>query len=180
MPPPQPSYDATAKTFHWLVAGLLVVQFPLGWLMPGIRRGMLPGAAMSLHISIGMLVLLLIVLRFLWRLAYPVMPEPGLPDWQRVGAELVHLLLYAAVLLTTGSGWLLASARGWTVYLFGLVALPRLVTEASPLGRGVGGWHQTLGWVLVMLIGLHVAAALAHLAVFKDRVMARMLPGPLQ
>lgn len=170
-------YGATAKALHWLVAALLAIQLPLGWLMPDIRRGMIPGMAMSLHISIGMAVLLLIALRWVWRLAHPVAPEISLPAWQRIATQLVHWLLYAVVLLTTLSGWFFASARGWTIYLFGLAPLPRLVEEASPLGRSLGGWHKTLGWILLVLIGLHVGAALVHLLVYKDRVMSRMMPG---
>ena len=176
MPITRRNYGATAKAFHWLVAGLLAIQLPLGWLMPDIRRGMMPGAAMSLHISIGMLVLLLIVLRFGWRLGHPVKPDDG----PRFLAELVHRTLYAVVLLTTLSGWIFASARGWTIHLFGLATLPHLVEAGSPLGRSLGGWHTILGWVLVTLIGLHVAAAFVHLLFYKDRVMSRMLPGRLQ
>ena len=174
MPVARLHYDAAAKTFHWLVVVLLALQFPLGWLMPDIRRGMPPGAAMSLHISVGMLALALTVLRFLWRLAHPVMPEG---DGPRFLADLVHWSLYAVVLLMTLSGWFFASARGWTVDLFGVMPLPHLVAQASPLGRSLGRWHGTLGWILVILIGLHVAAALAHLFIYKDRVMSRMLPG---
>jgi cytochrome b561 len=177
MPTEQLHYGTTAKLFHWAVAILLAIQLPLGWLMPDIRRGMSPGSAMSLHISIGMTILLLIVLRFFWRLTHPVAPESNLPAWQRVSSELVHWLLYVAVLLTTLSGWTFASARGWTVFLFGVVPFPHLVTEGSPLGRSLGGWHETLTWVLLVLLVLHIGAAFLHLLVYKDRVMSRMLPG---
>src|SRR5437762_881056 len=60
--------------------------------------------------------------RLLWRLTHPVAPESNLPPWQRVSSELVHWLLYLVVLLATFSGWFAASAKGWTVYLFGAVA----------------------------------------------------------
>jgi cytochrome b561 len=145
--------------------------------MPDIRRGMTPGAAMSAHISIGTTILVLIVLRFLWRLAHPVAPESSLPAWQRASSELVHWLLYLAVLLTTLTGWLYASYRGWTIYLYGIAPLPRLVAEGSPLGHDLGELHETLTWVLLILIGIHVIAALVHLFVHRDRVMQRMLPG---
>jgi cytochrome b561 len=170
-------YGTTAKVFHWTVAALLAVQLPLGWLMPDVAHGMAPGTAMSLHISIGITILLLLVLRFLWRLGHPVAPETNLPAWQRIGAEAVHWLLYLVVLLTTLSGWFFESARGWTIYLWGLLPLPRLVVESSPVGRGIGGLHATLVWVLLGLIGIHIAAALIHLFVYRDRVMSRMLPG---
>ena len=106
MPAQQLHYGPTAKVFHWLIVALLVIQLPLGWLMPDIHRGMMPGNAMTLHVSIGMTVLVLIVLRFLWRLTHPVAPETNLPGWQRVSSELVHWLLYIVVLLTTLSGWI--------------------------------------------------------------------------
>jgi cytochrome b561 len=163
--------------FHWLIVALLAIQLPLGWLMPDIHRGMKPGIAMSLHVSIGMTILLLIVLRFVWRLTHPVAPETNLPPWQRVSSELVHWLLYVVVLLTTLSGWVQASAKGWTIYLFGAVALPRLVERGSALGRSIGDWHELLTWVLLGLVGLHIATTFLHLFIYRDRVMYRMLPG---
>jgi cytochrome b561 len=177
MPAQQLHYGPTAKVFHWLIVALLAIQLPLGWLMPDIHRGMIPGLAMTVHISIGMTVLVLIVLRFLWRLTHPVAPESNLPLWQRVSSELVNWLLYIIVLLTTLSGWFAASAKGWTIYLFGAVPLPRLVEQGSALGRSIGDLHVTLTWVLLGLIGLHVVAALVHLFIYHDRVMHRMLPG---
>jgi cytochrome b561 len=177
MPAAQSQYGTAAKVLHWLTAGLLAVQLPLGWLMPGIRRGMNPGVAMSLHISIGVAILFLVAVRLLWRLTHPVAPESPLPAWQRIGAELVHWLLYLAVLLTTITGWFYASARGWSIALFGLAPLPRLVEEGSALGRTLGGLHATLTWIVLGLIGIHILAALVHLLFYKDRIFHRMLPG---
>ncbi len=177
MPAKQSKYGTTAKTFHWVIVALIAVQLPLGWLMPDIRRGMSPGSAMSLHISIGITILILIVLRFLWRLTHPVAPESYLPAWHRVSSEGVHWLLYLVVLLTTLTGWMFESARGWSISLYGVLPLPRLVEEGSPTGRAIGELHSTMVWVLVTLVAIHVLAALVHLFVYKDRVMHRMLPG---
>jgi cytochrome b561 len=177
MPTEQLHYGTTAKVFHWLIVALLSIQLPLGWLMPDIHRGMTPGIAMSVHVSIGMTMLLLIVLRLLWRLTHPVTPETSLPPWRRVSSELVHWLLYVVVLLTTLSGWIQASAKGWTIHLFGVAPLPRLVEQGSALGRSIGDLHAALTWVLLGLVGLHVITAFVHLFVYRDRVMYRMLPG---
>ena len=177
MPTEQLHYGSTAKVFHWAIAALIAIQLPLGWLMPDIHRGETPGTAMSLHVSIGVTILVLVVLRFLWRLTHPVAPETNLPAWQWIISELVHWLLYVVVLLTTLSGWFVASVRGWTIDLYGLVPLPRLVEQGSPFGRAVSALHETLTWVLLVLIGIHIAAALVHLFVYRDRVMYRMLPG---
>ena len=75
MPVAQLKYGTAAKLFHWAVVVLIAVQLPLGWLMPDIKRGMTPGSAMSLHISIGITILALIVLRLIWRVTHPVAPE---------------------------------------------------------------------------------------------------------
>ena len=72
-------YGTTAKVFHWLIVALLLVQYPIGWFMPDIHRDMKPGAAMTFHISFGIVILMLIVLRFAWRLMHPVAPESSLP-----------------------------------------------------------------------------------------------------
>jgi len=173
----QLKYGTTAKAFHWIIVVLIAIQLPLGWLMPDIRHGMSPGSAMSLHISIGSTILTLIVLRLLWRLTHPVAPEGYLPAWQRVSSELVHWLLYLVVLLTTLSGWFFESARGWSISLYGVLPLPRLVEEGSQAGHTIGELHATLVWVLVTLVTIHILAAFVHLFVYKDRVMHRMLPG---
>lgn len=170
-------YGPTAKGFHWVIVLLIAIQLPLGWLMPDIRQGMAPGSAMSLHVSIGITILVLIVLRFFWRLTHPVAPESSLPVWQRLSSGLVHWLLYAAVLATTASGWMFESARGWTINLYGVLPLPRLVEGGSPAGSAIGELHATLVWVLVVLMSVHILAAFVHLFLYRDRVMQRMLLG---
>ena len=77
-------YGTTAKVFHWLIVGLLLIQFPIGWFMPDVHRDMKPGAPMIFHVSFGITILALIVLRFVWRLTHPVAPESSLPPWQRL------------------------------------------------------------------------------------------------
>jgi cytochrome b561 len=174
---PRLHYGTPAKVFHWLIAALLAIQYPIGWLMPDIHRGQQPGLGMTFHISFGILILVLIVLRFAWRLTHPVAPESSLPRWQRLSSELVHWLLYILVLATTLSGWLFASFRGWTVSFFYLFPLPMLAADNAAAGKTIDGLHQVAEWTLLVFIGLHVLAALAHMFVSRDRVMQRMLPG---
>jgi len=170
-------YGAVAKLFHWTILALIALQFTIGWLMPDIRRGMQPETWMNLHLSIGLLILTLMSLRALWRLVHGAPPpEATLPQWQRFAAGLVHLLLYLVVFALTMTGWFFASMRGWTITAFGMVPVPRLVAEGSQIGSALGRWHGTLTWVLLAIIGAHVAAALAHAFVFRDGVMRRMLP----
>ncbi len=170
-------YGITAKVLHWLVVALLLAQYLIGWFMPDIHRGMQPGDAMTWHISVGIVILALIVIRLAWRLTHRVLPEGSLAPWQRILSETLHWLLYLLVLLTTISGWLFASFRGWSISFFFLTPLPMLSSENLPALRAINHWHQKFEWTLLILIGLHVVAALAHLVVYRDRVMHRMLPG---
>jgi cytochrome b561 len=172
----QLNYGTTAKVFHWLIVALLIVQFPLGWFMPDIHREMKPGDAMTFHISFGITILALIVLRFFWRITHPVASASSLPAWQRLISEAVHWLLYVLVFATTMTGWIFASERGWSVSLFFAVPLPALPTEGSLLATSIGRWHGTMEWMLLLVIGAHVAAAMAHTFIFRDRIMQRMLP----
>lgn len=170
-------YGKPAKILRWLIVALLAVQYPIGWLMPDIHRGMSPGAGMTFHISIGIVILALTALRLVWRLTHPVAPESSLPAWQRLSSEAVHWLLYVLVLATTISGWLFASFRGWPVSFFYFMPLPMLASDNAAAGRAIDGLHQAMEWALLVAIGVHVAAAFAHIFIYRDRVMQRMLPG---
>jgi cytochrome b561 len=170
-------YGTTAKIFHWLIVALLLAQYLIGWLMPDLHRDMKPGAAMTFHVSIGMTILILIVVRLVWRLTHPVAPESSLAPWQRLTSEAVHWLLYALVLATTITGWLFASFRGWSMSFFFLVPMPMLASDNPAAGKAIDGLHQAMEWSLLVVIGLHVAAALVHIFVYRNRIMQRMLPG---
>ena len=75
------------------------------------------------------------------------------------------------------TGWLFASFRGWSMSFFYLVPMPMLAANNAAAGKAIDGWHQAAEWALLALIVNPVAAALAHLFIYRDRVMARMLPG---
>jgi len=174
--PTRLQYGSTAKVFHWLIMALLLLQYAIGWLMPDIHRGMKPGAAMTFHISVGLTILTILVLRFTWRLTHPVSPESSLPPWQRLSSEAVHWLLYGLVFATTVTGWLFASFRGWSISYFFLMPLPMLAADNPAAGKTIDGLHQATGWALLTLISIHIASALVHLFIYRDRIMQRMLP----
>ena len=134
-------YGTTAKALQWSIVVLLAVQYSIGWLMPDVHGGP-PGVPMTWHISIGTVILALILARLLWRATHPVAPESSLPPWQRITSETVHQLLYLLVLLTTLSGWLFASARGWSMSCFFIVPLPMLTSGNRALVKALDGWHQ--------------------------------------
>jgi cytochrome b561 len=170
------SYDAVAKTLHWLVAALVTAQFTLGWTMPPIGRNTLPVGLIFWHASIGMLLLAVVLIRLAWRFAHPVALLGGVPVWQNWIARVTHGLLYAALVVQLLLGWANASARAWKLDLFGAVPMPWILPAASPVGMKSGDIHNIFAWVVLGLIALHVAAALYHHFVLRDRVLRRMLP----
>jgi cytochrome b561 len=89
----------------------------------------------------------------------------------------VHWLLYVLVLATTLTGWLFASFRGWTLSYFSLLPLPMLSPANPAYNKLIDGWHQAAEWALLIVIVLHVATALLHLLIYRDKIMQRMLPG---
>src|SRR5260370_17325702 len=169
-------YGTPATVFHWLVVALLLVQHPIGWLMPDIHRGMNPGAAMTFHVSFGIVILILIVLRFAWRLAHPVALDSSLRRWQRLGSEAAHWLLYVLVLATTVTGWLFASFRGWSLSLFYLAPLPMLASENAAAGKAFDGLHQAMEWTLLAVNGLPVARAPLHIFIYPHPISQPVPP----
>jgi cytochrome b561 len=175
----RPHYGTTAKTLHWLVVALLAVQYSIGWFMPDVHGGP-PGTAMTLHISFGITILAVVGVRLVWRITHPVAPESSLPPWQRMTSEAVHWLLYVLVLAATMTGWLFASFRGWSVSYFYLVPMPMLASKSPEGVHAIDGWHQLAEWGLLIAIGVHVAAAMAHIFIYRDGIMQRMLPSQLR
>lgn len=168
------SYGPTAKIFHWLIFLLLAAQYAVGSIMPHIGRKTLDEGWVHWHLLVGAVIFLVIVLRFVWRLFHPVALADGLTGWELALSRITHLSLYALVFVMTVLGWAAANARGWTVELFGVVPLPALAPKGSKWGHEAGDIHNILVYVLLGFIALHVAGALYHYFVKRDRVMQRM------
>jgi cytochrome b561 len=170
-------YNNTAKTLHWLVLVLLVAQFAVAWTMPHIHRGTEPIGLIAWHLTIGMLILLVVLLRLGWRAVSAVPPPPDdLPASLRLLSRATHFLLYAILIIVPLLGWINASARGWTVWFVGAIALPKLAASGSSWGDEMGDIHRIAAYVLSATIGLHVLGALYHHLILKDAVLRRMLP----
>jgi cytochrome b561 len=178
MAPSIKRYTATAKSLHWIIVLLLVVQFVIGWIMPHIGRNTQPDTLINTHFSIGMLILLVALVRLGWRLAHGE-PEPldGIPSWQMASARVVHRLLYALLFVVPLLGWINASWRGFAVVMFG-VEFPKLIATRAPGWAWTGDLHSVLAnYVMLGLVGLHVAAVIYHQFVRRDRILDRMLLG---
>jgi cytochrome b561 len=170
-------YGAVAQSFHWLTVALVGAAYIISSGGPE-RRVYSPERAteLSVHETLGTLVIAVLLLRLLWRLIDHVPQEPPMPGWMLFLARLVHGLLYAllaAVPLTAVIG---AWYEGHPVTFLGYGEIAPLVAPAHDFGRSLTELHTTLGNVIIWIAGFHAAAALIHHFVLRDRVLLSMLP----
>jgi cytochrome b561 len=171
-------YTNTAILLHWLIAILIIGTFTLGLVMTDIP-GLTPAKLryFSWHKWAGVTVLGLAALRLLWRLFHRAPAYPGaLPAWQRHAAHALHGLLYLLIFGVPLSGYLYSLAAGVPVVWFGLFKLPVVIGPDPVLKPLLKAVHYWLNMLMAGLVGLHVAAALKHLLLDRDRIMQRMLP----
>jgi cytochrome b561 len=129
------------------------------------------------HKSIGITILILALLRLVWRFfgAVPADP-PRAPRWQTLLAHGTHYLLYVLLFAIPFSGWLMSSARNFSVSWFGLVTLPDLIAPNKAAYSFLHEAHEFMGDVLMYVAILHAVAALKHHFIDRDNVLRRMLP----
>jgi cytochrome b561 len=174
----QNRYTATAKSLHWLIVALLVVQFTVAWFMPHIGGNTPVTTLISLHFTFGIVILAVATVRLVWRVTHgEPKPADGVPPWQTASAHIVHWLLYLLLFVIPLLGWINASWRGMPIVMFGL-ELPRLVATRAAGWGWTGDVHTLLAWYgMLTLVALHVLAALYHYFIRRDGVLQRMLPG---
>jgi cytochrome b561 len=170
-------YSAVAQGFHWIIAGLIVTQFTLAWMADDLPLGMHKLALLARHKSFGMTVLMLAVLRLLWRLFNrpPELPA-GMSKTERILAKATHAVFYVLLFVMPLTGWLMSSAKNYSVSWFGQFTWPNLIAPDEGWFEALRITHGLLSWLLLSLAVLHILAALKHHFWNKDDVLKRMLP----
>jgi cytochrome b561 len=176
-------YGTVAMTLHWLIAAAIIANIVIALTAPE-DSGPERRALMSVHMSIGMTVLVLSIARIAWRWANPVPPPQGLNRWIRISGKAMHHLLYTLMVAIPLAGWLMLAPNGRAPMWFGLFTWP-VFPGFGGLSEGAAHeWHEvfesihvTLGWAMIVLAAAHIAAGLYHHVVRKDNVLLRMLPG---
>lgn len=169
-------YGTVSIALHWAMAILMVAVYATIELHE--LYGRTPTGAMfeSWHSMLGLSILFLVVVRIGLRFVQPTPAiEPPLVNWQHKLAVLMHLALYAFMLIMPMLGWVLLSAEGHDVIFFGL-QLPALTASDREFADTVAEVHEVIGTLGYFLIGLHTAAALFHHYIVKDNTMLRILP----
>jgi cytochrome b561 len=170
-------YGAVAQALHWIIAALIVTQFILAWTAEDLPLGIHKLILFARHKSVGMTVLMLAVLRLGWRLTHPAPPLPaGMTPIERRAAQATHAAFYFLLFAMPLTGWLMSSAKNYSVSWFGLFTWPNLIGRNEAAFSWLRSTHGILSWSLFGIALLHILAALKHHFWNKDSVLLRMLP----
>lgn len=171
-------YHAFSRVLHWLVAGMVVLQFVLARMAEAAGEDgsrFREFVLLANHKSVGITVLALVILRLGWRLYQAPPPPVAMPDWQRAAAAISHWGFYVLLIAMPLSGWLMSSASNISVSWFNLFALPDFVQPDEASAERFAGVHETLAKVLFAFALVHVAAAIKHAVIDKDGALRRIV-----
>lgn len=164
------SYGSIAKILHWLIAIAIIFMLFLGFFMSG-------RTLYTVHKSLGITILIIMILRVLWKLAnsIPELPK-NTPKWQKVASDLTHLSLYLLAFILPFSGWIMSTASNHAPNFWWWFKWPLTGISANgKLAHFAHDLHGILAWVIIGFICLHILAALKHHFINKDDVLKRML-----
>lgn len=168
------TYGSVAKFFHWAIFLLVLINVG-GFLLEDMPKDYQP-MLYNLHKLNGLAILLLMILRMLWAWTNikPQLPM-SLPNWQKLTSRLIHFCLYVVLILMPISGLVGSNAAGKAPHIgdFKFV-LP--IDQSKELADAAFNVHNTLAYILVGLLTLHILAALYHHFIKRDNVLRRMLP----
>ncbi len=169
------AYGLVSVFLHWLVAIAVVSLFALGLWMVELdyydawyRRGP------DLHKSIGIMLFAVMLLRLGWRLTNP-QPQGIGKVWEQRAAHIAHRLLYALPFLLMISGYLISTADGRPIDVFGLFSIPATLSGLDNQEDIAGEIHELLAYTLIGLAAVHGLAALKHHYFDRDNTLKRML-----
>lgn len=172
-------YGAVVQVLHWATVILVVAAWLLGTFGDDLPRGAARDAGLYIHMTAGLTVIAIVVLRMLWRTvdAPPAPEKTPLGPWLDRAGRLAHVVLYVLLIAVPAVGIAAQFARGRPVPLFGLGAIASPWAADRAFSRSVTEVHELLANTLMAVACLHAAAALAHHWLFRDRTLTRMLPG---
>ncbi|WP_413663349.1 cytochrome b [Microbulbifer sp. CNSA002] len=171
------SYGWVAIALHWIMAPAIIGTFILGWWMrqlsyydPWYQR------APEIHKGVGIILLVFLLFRLAWRFANPSpASNPQTPSWQKFAATATHGLIYLLLLAIMVSGYLISTADGRPIDVFGIVSIPATLQGIPNQEDIAGSIHEILAWGLIGLVAAHVLAALKHHFIDRDGTLRRIL-----
>ena len=168
-------YHEVARLLHWLIAGLILLQYALASMAEDAASDLQELGLLANHKSVGMTILMLAIVRVMWRLTHAVPALPvSMPRWQVRASNFSHALLYFLIFGLPLSGWLLSSSNTYSVSWFNVFVFPDLISGNENRAELLQDVHETLAKTLFALALLHILAALKHGLFDRDGVLGRM------
>jgi len=172
------SYGIIAIAIHWLMAITIFSLFGLGLYMVELTyydawyKG-----SLDLHKNIGMVLLVALLLRVVWRLVNvtPKSADDEASNAENKTAHYAHLALYGLMGVLMLSGYLISTADGRAIEVFGQLSIPALPFNFANQEDIAGNMHEILAWTLVLLSLGHGLAALKHHFINKNNTLLRMI-----
>jgi len=172
------TYGVVAKSFHWLLFLMLTFSIVAGNFLASLPKGAEKLQVAGMHKSFGVVLLMLILLRLVWRLINEI---PRLPDETTAGeafiAKAMHWGLYVLMFAQPLSGIMMSQAAGFPVSFFGFFELPVFLDKNPELAKTFLTIHGTVWILLVIAVIGHAGAALRHHFIKKDNVLKQMTAG---
>lgn len=167
-------YNRGARALHWAIAALVIANLATGLLHDPLEDYI---RLMPFHKSTGLTILALSVLRLLWRATWQRPPYPSAVSQSAIlFARIVQALFYVLMLVMPLTGWILASAGKYPLTWFDLFPVPKFGVSQESTTYAIGHEaHELLGWLFLLLVVLHIGAALRHHFLLKDPILRRML-----
>ena len=171
-------FGTISKTLHWLVLVIVVVLLVIASKSGDLPQGEEKLELVLLHASFGLLLLFVLAARLLWRWMN-VTPArlAHVPTWQHVASRIVHYGLYLVLFAQALSGMARFATAGYTVPFFGMFEVAFPMDKDEAMNELVGTLHELFPIILLVLLGLHVLAALYHHFRLKDDTLRRMTFG---
>ncbi|HEX4736536.1 MAG TPA: cytochrome b/b6 domain-containing protein [Allosphingosinicella sp.] len=168
-------YDSTSIALHWITVALVLLNFASAELWGLFARPTRHAMVVS-HMSLGIILSLVVVLRIVWRLMPGHQVEPASQGWDEKLAKAVQFLLYLLLLLQSVLGYIVRWSEGEDMSFFGLLIPPPFAPMSRATHHTLMQRHDQIGWAIIIIAAGHAAAALYHHFVLRDRVLVRMLP----
>lgn len=170
-------FGLVSIVLHWSVAIVVYGMFALGlWMVTLSYYSGWYHQAPEIHKSIGILLMMGLVVRVIWRAVSP--PPAALASYSRttrIAAAAGHVLLYLLLFAILISGYLISTADGKPISVFGWFEVPATLSDAGAQADLAGQIHLWLAWGVVVLSALHALAAIKHHFIDKDDTLRRML-----
>jgi cytochrome b561 len=171
------SFGSVAKIFHWIMALFIIGMLTVGFTMADMDPSPVKMTLYGLHKSTGVLILLLVTLRFSWRLWNPTPQMPGsLTPWHHRLTKLSPLALYSLMFLMPLSGIALSQAAGHPINVYDVFTLPTLLFKNPGLSKTAALIHEYGAFTFIGILILHISAAFYHHVILKTNILKRMLP----